>query len=261
MREVGLGGRPRDFEPRRLGADTLERSTGFPDPAILLVESVPQRLRALLRVADALALLVKRAHAGVEPRLGRGDAFVELGPAHTGAPEVLATCGEPRLELCARVFEPAHFDRERARPLDEGGVCRFGFRRPVRLRLHRLAGIEQPALRAIQLVVGLALIGLDPDDRLPRFILSRVLGALLFFSRASFDGDLLALPRDALRRAVGRSDLQVEADHGLFLPMLLALQRRRRRLRGRDPQVERDELFAHAVDGRRAARRRARAAP
>ena len=56
--------------------------------------------------------------------------------------------------------------------------------------------------------------------------------------------------RDPLRRGVRGSNLQVEADHGLFLPMLLALQRRRRRLRRRDPQVDRDELFAHAVDGR-----------
>ena len=119
--------------------------------------------------------------------------------ARTGAPEVLAPRGEPRLELCARVFEPAHFDRERARPLDERGVRRFRLGGPVRLRLHRLAGIEQPALRAVQLVVGVALIGLDPGDRLPRFVLSRVLRALLFLGRASLDGDLLALP--AMRSA------------------------------------------------------------
>ena len=169
--------------------------------------------------------------------------------APPGSPEILAAGGEPRLELRARVLEPPDLDRERARPLDEGGVRRLGFGRAVRLRLHRLARVEQPALRAIQLVVGLALVGLDPGDRLPRLFLSRVLRPLLFLRRTSLDGDLLALPRDPLRRVVGRSDLQIEADHRLFLPMLLALQRRRRRLGGGNPQVDRGELFPHAVDG------------
>ncbi len=53
-----------------------------------------------------------------------------------------------------------------------------------------------------------------------------------------------------LRRVAGRADLQVEADHGLFLPMLLALERRGRGLGRGNPEVDRRELVAHAVDGR-----------
>ena len=120
----------------------------------------------------------------------------------------------------------------------------------IRLRLHRLARVEQPALRPIQLVVGLALVRLDARDRLPRLFLPRILGALLFLRGPAFGGDLLALPGDPLRRVVGGADLQVEADHGLLLPMLLALQRRRGGLGRGNPEVDGRELVAHAVDRR-----------
>ena len=44
MREIGLGCRPGDLEPRCFGPDALERFTGVADAAIVLFESAPQGL-------------------------------------------------------------------------------------------------------------------------------------------------------------------------------------------------------------------------
>ena len=67
-----------------------------------------------------------------------------------------------------------------------------------------LARLEQPALRAVQLLVGGALLALDPLDRLPRFVLAGLLRAQLLLRRPALVGDLLLLPRHALRRVARR---------------------------------------------------------
>ena len=162
---------------------------------------------------------------------------------------ILATGGEARLELGAGVLEPAHLYQQRAGSLDQRRVAGFRFRRPVRLCLHLLARVEEAALRAIQLVVGLALVRFNPGDRLLRLFLSRILRPLLVLRRAALDGNLFPLPRDPLRCLAGRSDLQIEAEHGLFLAMLLALQQRGCGLGAGDAQVDRGELLPHAFDG------------
>ena len=105
---------------------------------------------------------------------------------------------------------------------------RFGLGGPVRLRLHGFPSVEQPALRAIQLIVCFALIGFDAGDRLPRLVLTGVLRPLLFFGRTPLDRNLLALATDALRCFFRGADLKLVADRRLFLTVLFALQRCRR---------------------------------
>ncbi len=122
MREIGLGGRPRDLEPRHFGANALQAPARVPDVPIVLVEPRAQRLRSLLGLADAVSLFVKSPDPSVEPEFRCPDALFELGPADAGAPVILAARREARLELGAGLLEPADLDGERARPLDERGV-------------------------------------------------------------------------------------------------------------------------------------------
>ncbi len=224
MRQVGLGRRPRDFEPRRFAAYGLERAACLANGAVLRFKAGSERLRALFSGADGVALLVERSHAGIEPCLRHSDAVLELGAADARLAQIVPPRREPGLELGAGIFEPANFDRQRAGAFDQRRVRRLRFGRAVGLRLHRLASIEQPALGAIQLVVGLALIGFDPGDRLPGLFLPRVLRPLLFLGSTALDGDLLAFAGDALGRVASRANLQVEADHRLLLPVLFTLQ-------------------------------------
>ena len=62
------------------------------------------------------------------------------------------------LELARRFLEALNLDRESAGPLDERGVRGLRLGGLAALLLHRLARVEQPALRRVQLLVGGALL-------------------------------------------------------------------------------------------------------
>ena len=101
-------------------------------------------------------------------------------------------------ELARRFLEALDLDGEAARALDQRGMRRLGLGGLAPLLLHRFARIEQPALRGIQLLVGGALLDLDPADRRTRFVLPRVLRAQLLLGGAALVRDLILLARQAL---------------------------------------------------------------
>ena len=137
------------------------------------------------------------------------------------------------------LFETGDLDGEGAAALDQRRVRRFRLRGDARLVAGRLAGLEELPLRRRQLLVGRALLGLDPLDRLPRFFLALFLRAQLFLGRPALDGNLILLALDPLGRVAGSRHLQVEADDGLLLPVQFSLHRSDRRLGGGDGDVER----------------------
>jgi len=74
----------------------------------------------------------------------------------------------------------------------------LGFRRSLRLCLHRLTGFEQPALCRVQQVIGRALLGLNAGDRFTRLFVPRVLRAKLILGGSALVRDLVLLPLNAL---------------------------------------------------------------
>ncbi len=125
---------------------------------------------------------------------------------------------------------------------------RLRFGGTVGLGLHRLAALEQAALRRVQRVVGGALVAFEPGDRLPRFLLAGVLIALLLLRRTALGGGLLPLAGRAIGGLRGGGDLQLEADDRLLLDVQPGLERAGRRLGRGNRRVERGDRLTQAVD-------------
>ena len=244
--EVGLGGRARDFELRRLGAHALERRGGRRGSAL------PARRSRSRSVCDArrrsrtlLAQLVERAQAGVEraPRRRRSPSRSSLA-ARLRAPQLLAAPGRARASSSrAGVLEPLTSTASALGALDQRRVRRLGFggaadcaciasrasnsRRCAWFSCSSAARCSA-SMRAIDCA---------------RLLLPRFLRAQLLLGGAALDRrSAPACARRARPRRRRVADLQLEADDGLFLPVLLALQRRRsptprRRSRSRAPAI------------------------
>src|SRR5207248_7719515 len=98
----------------------------------------------------------------------------------------------------------------------------------------RLARLEELLLGHGELLVGCALLGLDAPDRLPRLLLTKLLGPELLVGAPPLEGDLILLARYTGRGFAGRRHLQIVADDRLFLAVQLRLEGDDRRFRARD---------------------------
>ena len=97
--------------------------------------------------------------------------------------------------------------------------ARLCFGRAPGERLQSLARIAQAMLRVRQLVVGDALLLIEPRNRLAGFALPRVETLALLFGAAPFNLEQFELFLNSLQ-VVGRAlQLHLEADHRLFLAM------------------------------------------
>ena len=184
--------------------------------------------------------------------LAAGDVALQLGGPRDGA----------LLQLARRLFEPLHLDRERAGALDERGVRGLGFRGDA-----RLAGSPTRAPRT-------ACAAPPTAARRPRAARFRCAGSTGALRPRAAPARAAPLPRSAARsrsapacarrgrpRRPRAGDLQIEADDRLLLAMQLTLERRDRRLRRRDRDVEIAGLVAHPRERPPRSTRRARAAP
>ena len=197
-----------------------------------------------------IAQRVERPHVLVELALGGGDGLLQLRAARDVALQIVRACGEPVLEVGGGFLQPAHLRREGAGTLDERRVRRLGFGRPPRLRFHRFARFEEPALRRGELFVGDPLVGLDARDRFTRFVVPRFLRPQFLLRAAAFEIDLILLAADPLRRFQRVGRLQLESDRRLLLPVLLRLQRDDRGFGRGNRHVEGLNLVPHLHERR-----------
>src|SRR5688500_16452146 len=214
----------------------------------MALEARPEREALLFRGPHVLAQALERLHVGVERGFGRDNGLAQLLAPRLGARELVAAAGEPQLELPAGVFEPSDVGEERRRALRQSGVGGLGLGGAPGLGLHRLARLEEPALRLIQAVVRSTLLFLDSDDRGARFFLARFLRPQLLCSGPALDRDLVLLAVQPLDRLAPGPRLQLEHDDVLLLAMELALNRRDRGFDSGDRGVELDEHGAQPID-------------
>ncbi len=123
----------------------------------------------------------------------------------------------------------------------------FGFGGLPSLLLHRLTRFEQLALGDIQLFIGGALLDLDTGDRDPGLFVPGFLHAQLFFGGTPLNPDLLLLPGHSFRRFASGTDLQLETDDRLFLPVQFPLHGHDRGLGLRDDDVKRRNLLPKPI--------------
>ena len=207
---------------------------------------------------DALVLLGLRAkiggreiglrHVAAESVEG-DDVFVELAPARDDggakvfdpATGVVALGGDgdrPRFELGPGFLETLDFSGQRGRALDEPGVRRSGFGRPLAERLRRLARFKEPPLGRGQTLVGGLLIVFEPRDGQARLALPALDRLALFFGLAAFARQHLELLRDP-RGFVGRLlQPRVVRDDGFFLLVMFGGERVDRARGLRDGRLE-----------------------
>ena len=115
------------------------------------------------------------------------DRCPQLLAANAVALQIVGAGDGPLLEVAAGVLETLDLGHQPAGALDQGRVRGLGLRGPPGLALRRFARFEQPALRRRQLLVRGPLLELDAMDGFPRLVLTRLLGAQLFFRRPALD--------------------------------------------------------------------------
>ena len=135
---------------------------------------------------------------------------------------------------------------KRAGALHERRVRRLGFGRAPGERLQRFARIAKAMLRLRQLLVGGALLLVEPRNRLARFALPRLEPLPLLFGAAPLDFEQLELLLHFLQ-IVGRAlQLHLEADDGLLLAMQVGIHGRERVRHLGDARLERGD-FGHRL--------------
>ena len=184
MRQIRFGCRADHVELGGFGpARCSTHAAGVADAQLLVVEVGPQRRRQVVGGLHLSSQLVEGAQAGIERRVGSRDRRVQLVAPRGVALQIFGAPRRAQLQLAARFLETADLGAERTGALDQPGMGRLGFRGAARLRLHPLARLEQPPLGVVQLLVGGALIDLDPSDRFPRLVVTRLLQAQLLLGR------------------------------------------------------------------------------
>ena len=265
VRQIGLGGgaRRRRAAPPRRGRP---RASGAPRGCAPSCSSKPARSACDVLVGDADAARAGRRTCAAPRRACASEATIaRAAPRAAPAVRVQIVLRARRHALSSsRAASSSRWTSigERARALDERGVRRLRLRGAPRLRLHRLARLEQPPLRGVQLLVGGALLDLDPRDRLARLVLPRFLRAQLLFGRSALGRDLILLAGDpvggvaAQSRPAGRSRRSPS-------PGGAARACSDRIADSSDAIVTSSAaiVLAQPIDARRARRRRARAVP
>ena len=132
---------------------------------------------------------------------------------------------EAGIEISRRLFKPLHLRAERCRPLDKGGVGGAGVGRPSAQRVRRFPNLEQPPLRQRQALIRGLLLALQPDDRGPRLFLAPFEAVTLASGLLALAGQLLVLLHQSPGFFARVLQLRLEADDGLFLLVMLGLER------------------------------------
>ena len=225
-----------DARLREMGETALLRRSGHFELAQLCMDRFKRPAGRTRRAFDAIGLLPKirhrvfgRADVGAQGLQARGLAIEHLDGLLDQLPQAfrlrLDLCGrrlrcpDPRLELAVGFLDPRDVGIQRAGAFQERRVRRLCFGRAPCERLQSFARIAKPMLCVRQLVVGCALLLIEPRNRLARFALPRVETLALLFGAAPFNLEQLELLLNSLQ-VVGRAlQLHLETDNRLFLAM------------------------------------------
>ena len=130
-----------------------------------------------------------------------------------------------RLEFSVGFFDARDVGIQCAGALHEHRVRGLRFGGAPGQRLQRFARIAKPMLRARELLVGGALLVVEPRDRLARFALPRLETLALLFGASPLDLEQFEFLLHLLQ-VVGRTlQLHVETDHRLLLAMQVCVHR------------------------------------
>ena len=244
MRQMALLGRARHFELAHLGLNRFERLSRVAHRGFDAIGLLPK----IRRAASSAARTSPRSASRRTPsrssictvsstnRLRPSRFGLDIGGRRPATPDARfeLAVGSPR---GARPRHPAR--RVRSTSVAYDALASAARRASA---CSSLARIAQPMLRVRQLLVGGALLLLEPRNRLARFALPRLETVALLFGAAPLDLEQLDLLLHLLQ-VVGRPlQLQLEADDRLFLAMQIGIDRGQRVRHLRDPRLERGDL-------------------
>ena len=226
MREIAFGGRARDVELGDERADRFERAARDLERAScssVAIRSADTDVVGLLHVhPQRVEDRARRRRAALHRSTMAAPQLLDAPPRRL---ELGGQRGRPRVELGRRFLEALDFGGETRGALDHRGVrgARFGGA-PAQI-LGRLARFEQAPLRQRQPLVGQLLLVLQADDRRARLVLTAIERLALLFGLMPLARELFALQRETRRLVARVLQLRLEADDGLFLFVMLGVQR------------------------------------
>ncbi len=243
MRQVGFGRDARDIERGDRRANRVECAARHLDERFVLLRLRPQRADGGVGRLDVAPQSFEPEHVGVELRFARDDGRTDLPHAAARLGQLRGERGRAPFELARGFLEPLHFDAERRGAFDERGMGRAGVSRAAAQVVARLARLEQTTLRDGEPFVGAALVIFEPPDRRARFFLPAIEAVALLAGLIALARQLLAFLRQARVFLGGALQLQVVADHGLLLLVVLGVERGDGVRRMRDRAFEAGRLF------------------
>ena len=146
MREVALGGHPRDIQLRHLRTNLLQPGPRNAHLTILRLELCTQLEHLLVGLSDILSQGGQPRHVRVELLCRRCHRSDERRPRRPGPRVIGRATFKPAGELLAGELEPQRARLQRRRSLDQHGVRRFRLRQLVAQPINRLTRIEHAAL-------------------------------------------------------------------------------------------------------------------
>ena len=242
VREAALLGRARHFELAHLRVNRFERLAGLARrtlDAIGLLAEIGDRLLGRAHVdakrVQPLAVAIEHLHRFLDqPREARRL------PVDVGHSRLRRT--DPRLELSVGFLDARDVGVQRSGALHQHCIRGLSLGGAPSQHLQRFARIAKAMLRVRQLLVGGALLLVEPRNRFARFALPRLEPLPLLVGPAALDLEQLEFLLHLLQVVVRALQLHLEADNRLLLAMQVGIHRCDRVRHLGDARLERRDV-------------------